>query len=185
MNKLNANSNNRQIILDVASKIMMDKGVKDTSLAEIAKTVNISKGTLYYYYPSKSDLVYDITEQHFDLITKNLLHWIEQKREELSIEELLNYVYETLLNAETRSKLHLYLLQDALLNNQALMKRFQEKYQEWRILIENELKKIYKGNKEKSRVLSFIILATIDGFLIQRNFAKEKIPLDEVIMYLK
>lgn len=174
----------RQTILDIASELMMQKGIKDTSLADIAKLANISRGTLYYYYPSKSGLVYDITEQHFNLITGNLISWINEARNNLTPEEILEVVFKTILHADTRSKLHLYLLQEAVLSDPQLMDRFREKYAEWRNMIENELEKLFAGKCTDIKTRSFIILACLDGFIIQKIVGGERLPLGDIVQHL-
>ncbi|NLB53646.1 MAG: helix-turn-helix transcriptional regulator, partial [Syntrophomonadaceae bacterium] len=40
--------------------LMAEKGIIKTSLADIAREVGISKGTLFYHFASKDDLVNDI-----------------------------------------------------------------------------------------------------------------------------
>jgi AcrR family transcriptional regulator len=59
-----SNKENRKIeIAQFAIKCFLKKGVNATSIREIAKTLNISIGTLYYYFESKEqivDLVCDI-----------------------------------------------------------------------------------------------------------------------------
>jgi AcrR family transcriptional regulator len=74
----NDHVNNRQKILDVATKLVMERGVKGTSLADIAREAQISKGTLFYHFAAKDDLIYELTEQHFDRITRSLLQRVEQ-----------------------------------------------------------------------------------------------------------
>jgi len=59
----------RERIIEAASRLMTEEGVTDTSLADIANEVGISRGTLFYYYSSKNDLVYDVAERNLDLIT--------------------------------------------------------------------------------------------------------------------
>lgn len=48
-------NNMKENILNVSTKLMAKNGIKNTSLADIAKEVGISKGTLYYITASKDD----------------------------------------------------------------------------------------------------------------------------------
>ena len=50
-------NNMKETILSAATDLIIKQGVKNTSLADIAKASNISKGTLYYHYSSKNDLI--------------------------------------------------------------------------------------------------------------------------------
>ena len=47
-------NNMKETILSAATDLIIKQGVKNTSLADIAKASNISKGTLYYHYSSKN-----------------------------------------------------------------------------------------------------------------------------------
>ena len=51
------NKTDKQLnIIKVATELIGKKGVEKTSLADIAREAGISKGTLYYYYPTKNDI---------------------------------------------------------------------------------------------------------------------------------
>ncbi|MBP1762390.1 MAG: transcriptional regulator, partial [Firmicutes bacterium] len=52
--------NNRQKIIDAATALVMERGVKGTSLADIANVAGISKGTLFYHFAAKDDLIYEL-----------------------------------------------------------------------------------------------------------------------------
>ena len=45
-------------IISVSTKKFAKNGYQNTSLADIAKSAKISKGTLFYHYPSKEDLFF-------------------------------------------------------------------------------------------------------------------------------
>ncbi len=170
----------RQSILDEASKLIAQKGVKNTSLADISKEVGISKGTLYYYYSTKNDIIYDIADVHLKQITEELLSWIDNIEDNVASEEILKVVFERISTAETRGKLHLYLISDAVTSNEPLRQRFREKYKEWRITLENGLRKVLKNKTVDYGVLSYIILAALDGFTVQWMLGVEKIPIDGI-----
>ena len=170
----------QQNILDAASKLITQKGVKNTSLADISKEVGISKGTLYYYYSTKGDLIYDIADIHLKQITEELLSWIDNIEHDIAPEEILKVVFKKILTAETRGKLHLYLISDAVTSNDPLKQRFREKYKEWRVTLENGLRKVLKKRTVEYEILSHIMLATLDGFTIQSMLGVENIPIDRI-----
>lgn len=179
--------NTRQVILQTANRLMMDQGINNTSLNDIAREAGISKGTLHYYYPSKDDLIYDIAQQHFSVVKSSVLRWNENVRGRTSFAEILRVVLSSFLEADTRNKLHLYLLQEAVVNNEHIRQRFQESYQEWRTLLKEELdlqSEVLGFNESETRALSFIIVAIIDGLLIQRIVGGDILPLDDIVEYL-
>ena len=177
----------RNDILKAAEKLFLSREYDNVSMNDIAREAGISKGTLHYYYPSKDELIYDIAQQHFTVVKSSVLKWIENVRGQTSFAEILKVVLGSFLEAETRNKLHLYLLQEAVVNNEHIRQRFQESYQEWRILIKEELdlqSELLQFNESEARALSFIIVAIIDGLLIQRIVGGDNIPLDDIVDYL-
>jgi len=178
--KENQTTDTRQSILNAASKLITEKGVKNTSLADIAKEVGISKGTLYYYYSTKDDIIYDITDIHLKQITEELLSWIATIENDATPEEILVVVFEKILKAETRGKLHLYLISDAAIGNNSLKERFKQRYREWRTTLEHGTRMVLKDKKVNYEMLSHIILAALDGFTIQQMIGVEKIPIKDI-----
>ena len=53
----------RAEILAGAQKLFLEKGYEDTSVDAILKAVNIAKGTFYYYFKSKEELLDALVEQ--------------------------------------------------------------------------------------------------------------------------
>ena len=58
--------NVKELILDAAEKLLESRKLSDISLSEIAQTAGISKGTLYYHYKSKNEILFDITDKYLD-----------------------------------------------------------------------------------------------------------------------
>jgi AcrR family transcriptional regulator len=175
-----ARINNRDKIIETAIKLIGEKGVEGTSLADIAKDVGISKGTLYYYYSSKNDLIFDITKDHMDKISANIFSMIENKKGETSLHDTLKLLIETLLKSETRTRLHLYLIQEVLSGNEDLKSRFIETYRQWFRMIQDGHTLLTSQKRELS-VQSRILVAIIDGLIIQGAIGAGAIPVDEII----
>lgn len=174
---------NREKIIQAAAKLIIEKGVANTSLADIADEVGISKGTLYYYYASKSDLIFDISVRHMEHITNTIISWIEGQGRDQTAEKVLRMVVETVLKSETRGYIHFYLIQEALSgNHESLRMRFTEEYDRWIDLIAQGLRLIMPEDTDFLTV-SRIILSSIDGLLVQSLLGVGPIPLDEVGAY--
>jgi AcrR family transcriptional regulator len=58
----------RRAILDVAEEMFADRGYDNVTVAEIADAVNISAKTVFVYFPSKEDLVFDDEDSVRDAI---------------------------------------------------------------------------------------------------------------------
>ena len=47
-------------ILDIAATLFRERGYQGMRMDDLAATVNLNKGTLYHYFPSKAELLYRI-----------------------------------------------------------------------------------------------------------------------------
>ena len=59
----------RSEILAAAEKLFFERGYEETSVESIIEAITISKGTFYYYFKSKEDLLESVVE---DLIDEEL-----------------------------------------------------------------------------------------------------------------
>jgi len=53
-------SQSRDEILDAARRVLLRKGIAGTTLDAVAKEVGVSKAALYYYFPSKDALFFEL-----------------------------------------------------------------------------------------------------------------------------
>jgi len=173
----------REHILDAARQLFIDRGVNNSSLKDIAQAAGVSTGTLFYYYASKSLLIMDVTDRHFDTLTHDLAQRIITMRDPSGVPQMMATVFESIVGDQLRGKLHHYLIEEAVSSDPTIRAHFLEKYQEWRQLIETSLTHINPESPDR-RVLSHIILATLDGLVIQAILGVESIPVDDVAAYL-
>lgn len=171
----------RELILETAAELMFRKGVKATSLKDIAQAAGISKGTLYYYYSAKEDIVYDIADKNMTMITEELMAWVEHSDLEQSPAQLLKTAFEKLVSSETKGRLHLFLLNDAAAEGTKLAEKFKRRYEEWRQNIKEALDRVAPQNKAHNTALSYLILAVLDGMIIQKTCGAEEMPIDEMV----
>jgi len=171
----------RRKILDAAGELMIERGIKETSLKDIAKKAGISTGTLYYYFSTKDEIIYEIADNNLRHITDGLLYWLNHVDSGTSREKILKTVFEKIRAAETRGKLHLYLISEAQAANSALKQKFTERYENWRKTMFLGLNKVLKNGGEAHEPLAYLILAAIDGLIIQKMFKGDAIPIDSIV----
>lgn len=176
----NKATKNKQKIIDAAIKLIGEKGVEGTSLAHIAKEVGISKGTLYYYYATKNDLIFDITEAHMGIITGRIFSLIEKNKGAVSWKEMLKILFTTLLKSKTRTRLHLYLIQEVLAGNEILKDRFSNTYLQWFKMVEDGYGMMASRQGDIS-IQARIFVSVIDGFIIQAIIGAGEIPVEDII----
>lgn len=170
-------------ILNAAVRVIRRKGVANTSLADIAKELGMSKGTLYYYYASKSDLIFDLTERHIRYITEEILDWVAKAKDEASPQEILHVVLNLLLRGNTRGPVHLYLLQDAIGGNEILRRRFLQEYGRWRQILREGLEQLL-GERGDVEVRAAVLMAVIDGLLLEKLVGVRPLFLREISEFL-
>ena len=171
----------RSHILSVASTLISELGVKDTSLKNISQVAGISKGTLYYYYSAKEDIIYDIADRNLSQITNEMLAWVSDADADILPETILKTLFENILEAETRAKLHIYLINDAITSNTTLANKFEKRYNEWRETLVFGIDKVLPRKEGNNIALSYLILALLDGLVIQKMFGIKEIPIEQII----
>lgn len=67
----------QEVVLLTATNLFIKKGYKNVSMDDVARACNVTKATIYYYYPTKADLY-----------TSSLVGMMERIR--LHIEQILN-----------------------------------------------------------------------------------------------
>lgn len=64
-------------IIEVGMKLFAQKGFSATSVQEITKECGISKGAFYLHFKSKDELLLEILQHHFDMITQSITEKIK------------------------------------------------------------------------------------------------------------
>jgi AcrR family transcriptional regulator len=172
----------RRKILDVTRQLIIEKGVHNTSLADVARKAGISKGTLFYYYATKSELIFEVTDQHFKQTTRRLSEWADQVSGEVQASEILDHVFHSIVDDELRGKLHHYLIEEAIIENGSLKERFTEKYREWTALMVAGLSRVLNSD-ENQELLANIITTCLDGLVIQTILGVKDIPIEAMAAY--
>ena len=69
----------RQEILDAATRVFAEKGFFSATLDEVAQEAEFSKGTLYLYFSSKDDLLYNVINSKTSHLTQVLHDTLDMK----------------------------------------------------------------------------------------------------------
>lgn len=78
-----------QEIYLLAAQLFVERGFESTSLADIAKALNVTKAALYYYFESKQELLYRIVELGLDNVKDEVL---DPARDIADAEERLKFI---------------------------------------------------------------------------------------------
>jgi TetR/AcrR family transcriptional regulator, transcriptional repressor for nem operon len=63
----------RQQVLDAAERVLLSRGLRDTTMADVAETAGLGKGTLYLYFNSKDELLAGLRHRYIEQIEADLL----------------------------------------------------------------------------------------------------------------
>lgn len=174
----------REHILQVAAQLIRERGIEHTTLADIAEKAGISKGTLYYYYPAKGNLIFDIADRHMSNMTNRIFRWLESSGGGQSRRTIFRMVLDTVMHSRSRGQMHVYLIQEALTENPSLRIRFVEEYGRWRSIIAEGLERIYQDDREYQGMAQ-VLLTTMDGLVLQRLVGVESVGIDEVASFFE
>lgn len=59
-------TNKKEFILDTAEKMFVEQGFDQTSISQLLDATKIARGTLYYYFTSKEEIMDAIIERWID-----------------------------------------------------------------------------------------------------------------------
>ncbi|MDY0132307.1 MAG: TetR/AcrR family transcriptional regulator [Desulforegulaceae bacterium] len=168
-------------IIKSASKLFTEKGVEKTSLAEISSKAKISKGTLYYHFSTKNDLVFAVTEMHMEKITQNLLNLLNTGDPP---EEIVGKLFETVPDSITRSRLHIYLVREAVTEKGELLDKFRYIYGRWKKMLVRGLNEVVPDLRDPDALASFFI-AAVDGLVIQNLLSINEVSSKRYVELIK
>lgn len=156
--------NVKQKIIEATEKLIQEKQLNDISLAEIAKATGISKGTLYYHYNSKDEILLDVTSAFLDEQMLDLIKWTQDKTKDTSIHRLVMYIVKRALFSTTT---RVHLVYNAMLGNEEVRQKLLERYAVFQHQIANKLKE--RSSKLDSEFASWLILLICDGLNVQQQ----------------
>ena len=158
--KLSSQFENNQLnILKTTSRLFCDKGVDVTSFTDISKAVELSKGTIYYYYPSKDDLIFDVAEYHLNEISDSIFSWLEETTEHSSPEDALLNLLTSVFQTEDQCRLHICLVNYSIMGNDVIKNMIREKITKWRAMVDVGLVKA--GHSKATTDAVFMVLDSI------------------------
>lgn len=126
----------REAILDTAAQLFTRQGVHGTSLGDIAEAADLSKGTLYYYYPAKEELVLTLAQGCLSFFTDTILAWVDGLKREEPLRPALKRLLEALRADGRNARLYLVLLTECMTGDEGLRGLMQRHTREWVVLLE-------------------------------------------------
>lgn len=176
-------------ILAAARKVISEHGANRATVRAIAEEAGMSTGAIYHYYKNKDDILYDLLDESLsdstriakgivkeELIKEKLMHEIVRKTEER-------------LKKDAENRLQYHFAHEILLGNKELQQKFNEKYKEWNLRIEEILINLYDlQDTPLNKPLTSWLLGAVDGVILQyllevnENKAEDMIEVFELLL---
>lgn len=87
----------RSALLSQAFSLFMKKGIANTSISDITQEAGVGKGTFYFYFRDKEDLIEKLIAQKAEQLFFHALEGLNQQKEPISVEDSLIYIANDLL----------------------------------------------------------------------------------------
>jgi TetR/AcrR family acrAB operon transcriptional repressor len=175
-----AGIDNRKRIIDKATELFIEQGAQETSLSDIARALGISKGTLYYYYSSKADLIFDVTDIYMEKLTTGLLDWVKGL-EDRSSENVLQVLFQRVFTAKTRGKLHIYLIHEAITHNPQIKEKIQHAYARWKEMLREGLQIAFGDALEDTYQYADLILTVLTGGIVHSILELDTLSVERLV----
>lgn len=174
------NENIKEKILTATEELLASEKMSDISLADIARQAGIAKGTLYYYYKNKNDLLFDITDKYLGQQYQDLIEWTEDESKDTSLHRLIKYVLQR--DVDT-ANLRLHLFYDAAAGNEELRKRLLERYSDFAKILAQKISE--RTSDISPEYLAWLLLLLSDGLFIHKTIRDPQVDVDQFIAEAK
>ena len=167
----------RKLIMDTTETLLENQKLSELSLATIASTAGVSKGTLYYYYKTKNDILLDIMDAYLKEQFNDLILWTENMNKDTSLHRMVKYILERDIST-VRMRLHFFY--DASLGNEDIRKQLLCRYQEFAAIFTEKIAQ--RTSQISPEYLSWFLLILSDGLFIHQTLGNSTLNIEEFIL---
>ncbi len=164
----------KKLLIDITFELLYKKGYCATSIVDILKVAQVTKGSIYYHFPSKDELVVETMEHYIEVILVS--HWLEPLHDAKNPVEVLVQQINSLcdmygdktsfLDVKHGCPLNNF-IQDMSDKNELFFKYLESAYRRWQESIEKALTKAQILKQTKSdfnpKTQSLFIMSAIEG----------------------
>lgn len=172
--------NRSQSIIQAALKLFAEEGFSNTTVSQIAREANISKGLIYNYFNSKDHLLRVVIQEGF----KKMPLYFETPKTENEAREKLELLLDSLLESATNDRIFWKFYAELLLQlirDEKLAARYEEEFNLYIQIFVTLLDKMnYPDPEENGRILA----AQLDGIFLHGLYF-ENYPLKNVFEKIK
>ena len=151
-------SNVPDIIAEAAAVLFEKKGYTETSMHEISDAVRLSKGSIYYYFPKKHEILFHILNKYMDLTIEGLEKELKEPMDNLSrVRQLISFQINFYVKNMSIGKI---LFHEAYLLPQKYRKIVFDKERKYRQMVADVLSDFLEHSitKDESTALTFTLI---------------------------
>ncbi|MFY0519955.1 TetR/AcrR family transcriptional regulator [Lysinibacillus sp. UGB7] len=141
----------KDLVLETATRLFIKDGYKNVSMDDVAKACNVTKATIYYYYPTKGELY---TSALIEMMKRIRLHIIQILEQPTSFKERLEQLVEIHLSATLDIDMKNF-MREATIN-----------------LTEIQLKKVHTSENEMYKTIEYAMQSEMDKGTIRKGDAQ-------------
>ena len=170
------NDDVQKMILDAAEDLLAQKSLKEVTLAQIADHANVAKGTVYYYFKNKEDILFAIFDRYLADQWKQLNDWTSNTAKDTRLPRLIKYV---LARDIDKTGIRLHFIFEAADGNEVLRQKLLERYLKFEKEIAAKIQE--RQDNVDSDYLSWLALMVSDGLIIQKTLGNDQLDTDRFI----
>lgn len=143
----------KERILLAARKAFAEKGHDGVSMSEIASIAGVKKALIYYYFPSKEDLYYDVWQYSLDELEEHLFKEVDTESVYLKkIKRLLKAYVDFVTNKRDTIKIIQREKGNLAREDLEMWKKARERYNELR----SKISRLIESGKKSKEILEIV-----------------------------
>lgn len=180
----------RDRIIQEALKLFQEKGISETSMADLEKAAGVSKGALYFHFSSKEDLALAALARARDLFKQFLEEAFAEGPPRKSLRKFLEKIYQKMEEDGFRTGCLFGNTAIEVANRESPIRDFlEETFEDWKEELATVLLQAQNrgclSEEESPEDLALFIIAALEGALLLSRLKKDGGPLKTVIRVLE
>lgn len=168
----------KEAILTTAASLFTRRGVHGTSLGDIAAEARLSKGTLYYYYPTKDELIITITENCLNRMSDILLTWLDGLTRDEPLAPAITRLFSSIMEDDQLARLYVVLCAECSTEDTPIQAIMAEQRQQWKLMLELGALRIQSRNARILGDRAELFFTLLTGHMLQSFGGMSNIPVE-------
>ena len=141
----------------------------------------LSKGTLYYYYSTKDELIVTITDDCLCHMTDILFSWVDGLNREEALRPALIRLFESLMADEHNARLYCVLCAECASEDTPIREFMTEYKQKWRLMLELGALKLQSRNAGILGERAELFFTLLSGHMLQTFGGMGSISIETLV----